>query len=83
VELLNKKGGITEMRKIRIYWSDEDLQLDPWDAPDVMDDVVAEIQAQDIEIGEWDDGDNIGISWSVEVSDIPETLSRNFEEIEE
>jgi len=71
------------MRKIRIYWSDEDLQLDPWDAPDVMDDVVAEIQAQDIEIGEWDDGDNIGISWSVEVSDIPETLSRNFEEIEE
>jgi hypothetical protein len=48
-----------------------------------MDDVVAEIKMQGIEIGEWDDGENISVSWSVEVSDIPETLSRDFEEIEE
>jgi hypothetical protein len=79
VELLNKKGGITEMRKIRIYWSEEDLRLDPCDVSSVMEAVVAEIEKQGIECGLWDDGDNIGISWSLEVSDIPETLSREFE----
>ncbi len=70
------------MKKIRIYWSEEDLRLDPWDVPDVMKSVVAEIEAQGIEIGLWDDGENIGISWSLEVSDIPETLSREFEIID-
>jgi predicted DNA-binding protein len=77
-----KKMRKEEMKKIRIYWSEEDLQLDHWDVPDVMKSVVAEIEEQGIEIGLWDDGENIGISWSLEVSDIPETLSREFEIID-
>ena len=72
------------MKKIRIYWSEEDLEMDPWDVPElVMDVIVAEIEAQGIEIGLWDDGETIGVSWSLEVSEIPRKLSREFEEIED
>jgi hypothetical protein len=81
-EFVQKYKEVNSMSKIRIYWSEEDLQLDPCDISSVMEAVVVEVEKQGIEIGLWDDGDNIGVSWSLEVSDIPKKLSREFEVID-
>ena len=78
-----KKESV-KMIKLRIYWSEEDLQcfddLSFIDI-DIMNEVCKELVNQGINVGEWDDGDNLGVSWSVEVDKIPKKLSRQWDVI--
>ena len=72
------------MIKLRIYWSEKDLQCFDnlsFDNIDIMNEVCEELKNQGIKPGEWDDGDNIGVSWSIEVDKIPKSLSREWKVI--